>query len=423
MVKAIHDKVEGRARFKVPGLQRSEPLKRFLESQLSEKSGILSVSASVTTGNLLVSFNSYNNSKSVGRLISDVLQTAQLGIKTSPPKDSKQPPTEKRTRVDRIPTKETGPPAPVDLFPSRVASPPSWHLKTSDSLVDEFQTSPKRGLAVKVVDARLKELGPNRLADVKKRSGWDIFTEQLNSLPTYLLGAAAVVSGLTGGVLEAVVIMGVVVANATIGYYTENEAEQTINSLKELVQPHAEVVREGKIATMPAEQVVPGDILVLKPGAYVAADCRIIKAIHLSIDESMLTGESLPVTKTARTLTRENLAIGDRTNMGFMGTLVTGGQGLGLVVATGIGTELGQLQLLLQETVQPKTPIEKQLGQMGDQLVLLCGGICGVVFAMGFVRGYALMQMLKSSISLAAAAVRRDFRLPPPSILPWASPI
>jgi Ca2+-transporting ATPase len=266
-----------------------------------------------------------------------------------------------------------------------------------------FRDALQNGLKTKIARSRLEQSGPNRLPQSEPRTGMEIFLEQFNQLPVYLLGAAAGVSVLTGGLLDAAIIMGVVAANAAIGYATESKAEKTINALKQLVHPTADVIRSGKVRQISAEDVVLGDLLVLKPGMYVAADCRIIKASHLSIDESMLTGESMPAFKHSRAILRDNLPLGDRRNMAYMGTLVTGGQGLAIVTATGRWSEIGQLQIMLDETRPPETPIERQLGRLGDQLVIMCMGICGVVFLIGLFRGYGVLQMLRMAISLAAA--------------------
>jgi len=273
------------------------------------------------------------------------------------------------------------------------------------AVVSELKSDPRLGLTAAVYEDRLRAEGPNALPQTDARSKLDILLDQFNSLPVYLLGAAAGISLFTGGILDAVVIMGVVAANAVVGYVTESEAEKTIDSLQKLVQPRAEVLRDGTPHIVPVESVVRGDILILKPGTYVAADARIISASRLSIDESMLTGESMPAGKTVEPLQGDTIPLADRKNMAYMGTLVTGGQGIAIVTATGRFTEIGCLQTLLDETVSPKTPIERQLEQLGDQLVLLCGAICGVVFMLGFFRGYGFVQMLRMSISLAAAAV------------------
>jgi Ca2+-transporting ATPase len=201
------------------------------------------------------------------------------------------------------------------------------------------------------------------------------------------------------------VILAVVGINGIIGYVTEREAEKTIHSLKDLVKPTADVLRDSTIATVPAEAVVPGDILVLRPGSYVAADARLLEASHLSLDESVLTGESLPVVKLVEALPNRHVTLGDRVNMVYMGTLVTGGQGIAVVVATGSTTEVGRLQSLVGEAESPETPMERQLEQLGDQLVLISGAACALVFGIGLLRGYGFLIMFKTAISLAVAAV------------------
>ncbi len=236
----------------------------------------------------------------------------------------------------------------------------------------------------------LQKYGPNILPEAERRSGWEIFSEQFKSLPVALLGAAAGISVLTGGVLDAVLIMGVVTLNAFIGYKTESEAEKTIRSLQTLVRPTALVIREGHMQEISAADIVLGDLLVLRPGSYVAADCRLVEATHLSVDESALTGESMPVVKTTEALANARIPLGDRLNMAFMGTLVTGGEGLAVVVATGSFTEIGKIQTMMGEATTPETPMQRQLGQVGDQLVVMCCGVCGVVFLVGFVRGLGL---------------------------------
>ena len=199
--------------------------------------------------------------------------------------------------------------------------------------------------------------------------------------------------------------MGVVAINAVIGYVTENESERAIESLKSLVHPRAQVVRDNGAVEIELHEVVPGDLLVLRPGVYVAADSRLLEATQLSVDESVLTGESLPVIKDALAIKPQNTALADRVNMVFMGTLITGGQGIALVVATGSYTEMGQLQILVGEATAPDTPMERQLSLMGNQLVGISGAVCGLVFVIGLLRGQGFLEMFKMSISLAVAAV------------------
>ena len=413
MVRIVHDRVGGRTRYRVRGLFRSESMKQHLESVLRSSDAVLRVRASTLTGNVLVIYTAYQNASGIAELIRAALaahgkqgpeaeRNRHKARSASPPAAAsndpeEDPPTHLRRPVGSVLER---------ILPGRKKQfEAPWHVESTFGVVELMKTDRVQGLAQKEVKRRLDRYGPNTLPEAKGRSDWEIFFDQINSLPTYLLAAAAGVSLLTGGVIDAAVVMGVVVANALIGYSTERDAEETIQGLKKLVKPSAVVLRKQKPKDVPVEKIVPGDILILKPGTYVGADCRILEAEHLTIDESMLTGESLPVTKNARTLRRENRPLADRLNLAFMGTQVTGGQGLAVAVATGGYTEIGKLQLFLQETDRPKTPIERQLSIIGDELVLMCGGICAVVFLMGFFRGYGLLQMLRMAISLAAAAV------------------
>ncbi len=273
------------------------------------------------------------------------------------------------------------------------------------AVLESCRTSAKTGLSEETARKRAKIYGANVIPEAEPRSGLSIFLEQLNSLPVALLTAAAGISIGTGGLADAVVIMGVVAINATIGYFTESHSENTIRSLKTLMRPTATIVREGELKEISAGAVVVGDIIVLQPGTYVAADSRLVEVNRLSVDESALTGESLPVSKIAEPLADEHVPLPDRLNMVYMGTLVTGGQGLAVVVATGRATEIGKIQTLAGEAEAPETPMERQLSQLGNQLVLISSGVCGAVLGIGLLRGFGFLEMLKSSISLAVAAV------------------
>lgn len=280
-----------------------------------------------------------------------------------------------------------------------------WHAREGKEVADFLQTSSATGLSPTRVAERLKQYGPNVLPEAVPRSGLSIFFGQFESLPVALLGVAAGVSLLTGGFVDAVVIAGVVLINATIGYATESQSEEIMFSLRKLVQPNALVIRNGTIQDIGAEGLVLGDVLVLKPGSYVAADARLIEVDRLTVDESVLTGESLPVTKDSARLSDGEIPLAERLNMVYMGTLITGGQGLAIVVATGKFTQMGKVQALATETRSPDTPLEKQLDDMGRQLVWVCCGVCGLVFVIGLLRGLGLLPMLQTTISLAVAAV------------------
>ncbi|MFZ0052822.1 MAG: HAD-IC family P-type ATPase [Desulfobaccales bacterium] len=402
MVEAIHTAVAGRARFKVEGLYRSKFLEKLLESRLARLQDISLASANALTGNVLVCYNSGNNPQTIAALIeeivSDCLSQSQPG--SSFPVPSKAGAAagqeDQATVLDRF----------KGLFAYPVEQPAQpWHRLEAEAVLAEWQTSREMWLSLRAVQRNRQKYGANLLPEAEPRSAWEIFLDQFKSLPVALLGVAAGLSVVIGGLADAVLISGVVIVNAFIGYKTESESEKTIRCLQTLVQPTALVLREGRLSEIPSEEVTPGDLLVLRPGSYVAADARLIEASHLSVDESALTGESLPVIKNTRALERDSIPLGDRINLVFKGTLVTGGEGLAVVVATGIYTEIGLIQSLIGEAASPETPLERQLGQLGNQLVLLCCGVCGVVFVMGFMWGFGWLEMLRTSICLAAAAV------------------
>lgn len=420
VVQAIHTVVPGRTRYKVEGLYRSESLKKLLELRLAQQKGISQVSANPLTGNVLVSFNSDNSPSSVASLIREIV-TEQNGDSSVAVHDGV---AANGVPEDRTSDYKNGAAlsAPLSLrtphghlrsaahfrkpfLPGVEQKTEPWHLVEADNILAALRTSQASGLSREAAKERLATYGLNILPEAETRSGLEILLDQFKSLPVGLLTVAAGISLVTGGLADAVVIMGVVAINATIGYVTESQSERTIHSLKSFVRPAALVIRDGTSQEIGIEGVVPGDILALKPGSYVAADSRLIETHHLSVDESALTGESVPVNKIAAPLTNPDFPLADRVNMVYMGTLVTGGQGLAVVVATGRFTEIGKIQMLASEAQSPETPMERQLDQMGTQLALASGGVCGLVFLVGFLRGYGFLEMLKISLSLAVAAV------------------
>ncbi|HET6515045.1 MAG TPA: HAD-IC family P-type ATPase [Thermodesulfovibrionales bacterium] len=412
MVRTVHDAVKGRARYEVEGLYRADALKLRIESALQGHPGITGFSVSVLTSKVLVYFNSGNTAETIRSVIEEAVRgyagngrrsgTGVLTVATArrsvPTERSKSGVTTKEQKNNRRQIRKS-------VLHSEEQPAGQWHVKGTSEILDSAGVSQLWGLSRVAAGERLKRFGPNLLPESVPRSGLSIFLGQFNSLPVALLGVAAGVSIATGGIADAVVIAGVVVINSIIGYTTESQAEKTIHSLKSLVRPSALCMREGASETVPAEYVVPGDVLILRPGSYVAADARLIEVSHLSVDESALTGESMPVKKTFQPLTDEDIPLADRINMVYMGTLVTGGQGLAVVVATGRFTEIGKIQTLVGSARPPETPMERQLDRMGTQLALISGAVCAFVFLIGLLRGYGFLEMLKSSIALAVAAV------------------
>ncbi|ABA24497.1 ATPase, E1-E2 type [Trichormus variabilis ATCC 29413] len=387
MIQAIHTSVKGRARYKVKELYHSLSLKEYLERSLVNQPEIIDVSANISTGNVLVFFSPKYNYKQIAYLIDEVILNYQKSNQQVQPFTSHKI-VKKTQRISGVKQQKIE----------------NWHLMPASTVVDTFNTS-ALGLSSESAAANLRKYGANVLSETEVRSSLSILVDQFKSLPVALLGVAAGVSVFTGGLIDAVVILGVVGVNAVIGYATETQSERIIHSLKHQEQTSAWVMRDGKAQEIPVDNVVLGDVLILKPGSYVAADARLIEADNLSIDESALTGESLPVSKNTASLTGEDVPLGDRLNMIYRGTYITGGQGLAVVVATGQFTEMGHIQTLVGAANATETPLARQLDQVGSQLVVIGMGLCGLVFGMGVMRGYGLVQMLKSSISLAVAAV------------------
>jgi Ca2+-transporting ATPase len=415
LVEAVHDSVKGRARYRVEGLYRSDDLKEYLEEGLPKKAGIAFASASILTGNVLVLYAPEFEPSHVAAQLLELLAERRHngnggGALSAALELSRRPaPVRKHRRGDT--TERPGTRGASrrsvrkQIIHGEQQVPEPWHLRRADEVLDFFGCDRETGLSTDGQQEKLKRFGPNILPESVPRSGWSILAEQFMSFPVALLGAAAAISVATGGLADAIVIMSVVGINAVIGYATESGSERTIHSLKNLVRPSALVLRDGQVCSVGVEAVVPGDLLVLRPGSYVAADARLIEAQYLSIDESALTGESMPAGKTADALDDADLPLADRINMVFMGTLVTGGQGLAVVTATGGFTQMGQIQTMVGEARAPSTPMEQQLDHMGTQLALISGAVCGGVFFIGLMRGYGFLRMLKSSISLAVAAV------------------
>ncbi len=416
LVQPIHTLVNGRARFKVGGLYDSERMKKHLESRFSNHGGIKDFSVSILTGNILIFYNSTSTHYAVATFIEGVVieykkknGNHQFEIRDQKTRKGRfLTPYRRRSGTSALDVRKIKNLRKCIVDTEDQMMEP-WHLKSVGYVLNRFMTDKDRGLSRDVTDMRLKKYGLNILPESPPRSWFSIVSEQFKSLPVLILLFAAGLSIFTGGVVDALVILSVVTINATIGCITESQAERIINSLKKLIKPSSHVLRGGVIKEIRAEEVVLGDILTLRAGVYITADCRVIDASLLTVDEAALTGESLPVMKTTETLvmdsTRKVIPIADRINTVYAGTMVTGGQGYAIVVATGRFTEIGKIQILVGEAKPPETPLEKQLNKMGSQLVAIGGGVCVIVFLIGLMRGYGVLEMFKTSISLAVAAI------------------
>lgn len=407
LVREIHNGIKGRVRYKVAGLYRSPLLKERLEMLSFQNAEVNYVAASVLTGNVLIRFNPDCNPRMIASLVDKVAVDCLRDMEAKANGVPQEREVEIRKTTLPIPSVRKYKPVALtkDVVPLGRQEAERWHLIESKVVLASLNSSSKHGLSAEAAQRNRDLYGLNVVPEPPPRSKLAIFVEQFQSLPVALLAGAAALSAVTGGVADAIVIMAVVGINAVIGFVTENEAEKTISSLKQLIRPYAHIIREAGVREIPAEQILVGDILILKPGTYVAADARIVKANHLTVDESALTGESMPASKDTSVLKGTHIPLADRYNMVYSGTLVTGGQGLAVVVAIGRSSEIGKIQSLVAEAESPDTPIERQLDTIGNQLVLISSAICGLVFIIGLLRGNGFIPMLKTAISLAVAAV------------------
>ena len=262
------------------------------------------------------------------------------------------------------------------------------------------------GLSVEEAAQRLAASGPNLLKQSKPISPFQIFAAQFKSLIIWILIAAGVISGVLGEMLDAVAILAIVVLNAAIGFYQEFSAEKSIAALQKMTAPQAKVLRGGEMIVVPASGIVNGDVLALEAGDIVAADARLLSASSLRCIESALTGESLAVTKERTTAEQGNRPLGDRNGTVFMGTSVASGTAEAVVVATGMGTELGRIAGLIQTAEgEAGTPLQRKLDSFGRVLVWAALGIVALLFGLGLLRGYKPLDLLLTSVSLAVAAV------------------
>ncbi len=279
-----------------------------------------------------------------------------------------------------------------------------WHQKEIREVIEGLKTSPQ-GITSEEARKRLQEYGSNELQEKKKKTLLMVFLDQFRDFMILVLMAAAIVSGFIGDFTDTIAIMAIVVLNAIIGFIQEYKAEKAMAALKKMAAPTATVIRSGIPATIDASEIVPGDIVLLEAGRIVPADMRLIETVQLKVEEAALTGESVPIEKHVKALHDELLPIGDRKNMVYKGTFVTYGRGKGLIVATGMHTELGKIATMLQEEEEVKTPLQKRLATFGQKLAVAVLAICTIVFSIGIMRGEPVLLMLLTAISLAVAAI------------------
>ena len=280
-----------------------------------------------------------------------------------------------------------------------------FEKKRIEEVVRHFESHGEKGLAEAEATVRLRRDGKNEMKEARKKTIVESFLEQLNDPLIYVLIGAAVVSVVLKEVSDAIIIGVVVFMNAIVGMVQEGKAQKALDSLKKLTSPRAVVIRDGVKREVAAAELVVGDLVCLEAGCQVPADMRLIRTNNLKIEESSLTGESLPVEKTAAFVAKGNVPLGDRQNMAYMSTIVTYGRGEGIVTATGMQTQIGQIAGLITDSKEEMTPLQKRLGELGTMLSVLSLLLCGALFLIAVVQKRDILKMLLTAISLAVAAV------------------
>lgn len=280
-----------------------------------------------------------------------------------------------------------------------------WYQLQTSQVVEELQTDPYDGLTEQEAKARLEKFGPNELVEKGGRGPLLILWDQMRDLMVIVLLVAAVVSFLLDEQSDAIIILAIVVLNAAIGFSQEYRAEQAIAALKKLSVPNVQVRRGGHTVEISALQLVPGDIVKLETGGYIPADGRVLEEVNLKIEEAALTGESEPVEKNIDAINKEDVGIGDRHNMVFMGTVVTYGRGTVIITETGMNTQLGNIADLIQGVEEEQTPLQRRLDYLGKVLAVGALVIIAVVVLLGLLRGEPLEELFLVGISMAVAAV------------------
>ena len=276
---------------------------------------------------------------------------------------------------------------------------PVWHNMASDEVLRHLESSPT-GLTSAEAQKRLAEHGPNAIPKKRKRSLLAMLLGQFADFMIMVLLAAALISGFVGEPQDTIAILVIVLLNAIIGAVQEFRAERAVAALREMAAPEAHVYRDNQAVTLASVELVPGDVVVLEAGSIIPADLRLLEVEEMQVDESALTGESHPVEKQTTGLSEIDLPIGDRQNLAFKSSLITRGRGIGVVVATGLDTEIGRIAGLLQAEAGVKTPLQVRLARFGRYLALSVLAICVIVFTAGLLQGQPVLLMFLTAVSL-----------------------
>ena len=282
----------------------------------------------------------------------------------------------------------------------------TFHDRPVDEVLDALSVDPAAGLGADEVSRRREQHGPNELDEAPRDPSWKRFVRQFKDLLILILLAAAVVSFVVSGELKTpIVVLVVVLLNAVIGFVQENRAEASLDALRRMLVLEVRVRRDGTMRTVPAAELVPGDVVAVEAGDRIPADGRVIEAVQLEVEEAALTGESLPVAKAPDPVAGDDLPVADRTSMVHMQTTVTRGRGELVITTTGMGTEIGRIAGLLREAAPEKTPLQRQLDHLAHSLAKLAGVIVGLVFLIGLIRSEDISDLLLTAVALAVASI------------------
>ncbi|WP_066252645.1 calcium-translocating P-type ATPase, SERCA-type [Neobacillus drentensis] len=280
-----------------------------------------------------------------------------------------------------------------------------FHEMKIEQVEKALETDFSSGLSQEEVKKRINQYGLNELDEGEKQSALLLFFSQFKDFMVLVLLAATLISGLLGEYIDAIAIIAIVIINGFLGFFQERRAEKSLDALKELSAPQVSVLRDGQWIKIPSKEIVLGDILKFTSGDRIGADVRVIESKSLEIEESALTGESVPVSKHIESLTNPNPGIGDMENIAFMGTMITRGSGIGVVIATGMKTAMGQIADLLQNAESQDTPLQRRLEQLGKILITVALLLTVLVVVVGVLRGHDLYEMFLAGVSLAVAAI------------------
>lgn len=281
----------------------------------------------------------------------------------------------------------------------------NWYSLEMQEVSSKLNTDLEKGISSELAKERLKTYGYNELTGKSGPTIWQMLLSQFQDFLVLILIGASLVSALIGEVTDSLVIILIVILNAVLGVVQEFRANKALEALKKMAAPEAKVIRDGKITEIPARELVPGDLVILEAGNYVPADLRLVESVNLKIEEASLTGESVPVEKNAEIVFNEDVPLGDRSNSAFMSTVVTYGRGKGIVVGTGMNTEIGLIAEMLESYEEEITPLQKKLAELGKILGIASLAICGVVFLLGLIRGVPVLEIFMTAVSLAVAAI------------------